>query len=115
MNRLQYIKSGVLCLLAAWPAFCVAAFIPENQRQFTVVTIHVSPRGDDAGDGLQARPFKSLIRAQQAVRSANNGADVTVVLADGVYRLTEPLHSEPLTAGRAVAELCGSNVRMPPR
>ena len=100
MNRLQYIKSGVLCLLAAWPAFCVAAFIPENQRQFTVVTIHVSPRGDDAGDGSQARPFKSLIRAQQAVRSANNGADVTVVLADGVYRLTEPLHFRTADGGQ---------------
>ena len=101
MNCLPSIRIGVLCLLTAWPALCAAAFIPENQRQFTAVTIHVSPRGDDAGDGSQSRPFKSLIRAQQAARSANHGADVTVVLADGIYRLTEPLHFRAADGGQS--------------
>jgi hypothetical protein len=46
------------------------------------------------------RPFKSLKRAQHAVRSANNGADVTVVLDDGIYRLTEPLHFRAADGGQ---------------
>jgi hypothetical protein len=32
-------------LLALWPIYCAAAFIPENQRQLPTVTIHVSPLG----------------------------------------------------------------------
>ncbi len=53
--------------------------------------IYVSPSGDDTADGSAAHPFKTLPRAQKAVRAANAGGDVTVILADGVYPLTAPL------------------------
>ena len=53
--------------------------------------IHVSPTGDDKADGSAAHPFKTLPRAQQAVRAASAAGDVTVVLADGVYPLSAPL------------------------
>jgi hypothetical protein len=88
-------------VVATWPALCAAAFIPENQRQIPTVTIHVSPLGNDAGDGSVERPFQSLTRAQRAVRAANSNADVIVELADGIYRLSEPLQFRAVDGGQA--------------
>src|SRR4051812_1590769 len=88
-------------LLAAWPLHCVAAFIPENQRQLPTITIHVAPSGNDAGDGSEARPFQSLARAQRAVRAANGKADVNVELADGIYRLGEPMQFRAADGGQS--------------
>lgn len=74
------------------PAHGFAAFIPENQQTLTTVTIRVSPAGNDEGDGSSSHPFKTLARAQQAVRRVNARANVVVELAHGVYRLSDPLH-----------------------
>jgi hypothetical protein len=88
-------------VIAALPVICTAAFIPENQRRIPTITIHVSPLGDDAGDGSASRPFKTLTRAQGAARGANADADVVVELADGIYRLDEPLHFRASDGGQA--------------
>ncbi len=55
------------------------------------VSVHVSPAGDDANPGTEARPVRTLARAQALVREKNARNDVTVLLADGTYRLTAPL------------------------
>ena len=55
------------------------------------MVIHVSPRGADDGDGSAEHPFASLPRAQLAVRAHNRDHDVTVRIADGLYRLNAPL------------------------
>lgn len=52
---------------------------------------HVSPAGDDRAAGDARHPFRTLQRAQQAVRGANGSGDVIVFLADGVYALDKPL------------------------
>jgi hypothetical protein len=78
----------------------LAAFIPENQRQIQTVTYHVSLQGDDAGDGSTARPFKSLERAQRAVRSVNGAANVIVELGEGMYRLDAPLQFRAADGGQ---------------
>jgi hypothetical protein len=83
-----------------WSSPAVAAFIPENQRGIATVTFNVSPQGDDAGDGSPTRPFKTLVRAQQAVRSVNAKADTVVVLGDGMYRLTKPLQFSAADGGQ---------------
>ncbi|MEO8018619.1 MAG: right-handed parallel beta-helix repeat-containing protein, partial [Pseudomonadota bacterium] len=85
-------KKIFVCWIATLPVICAAAFIPENQRRIPTVSIHVPPRGDDAGDGSASRPFRTLVRAQRAVGAANSNADVVVELADGIYRLDEPLN-----------------------
>jgi hypothetical protein len=77
-----------------------AAFIPENQRAIETVTIRVSPQGDDGGDGSLSRPFKTLARAQQAVRLINGRAHVVVELAEGIYRLSDPLHFNARDGGQ---------------
>ena len=55
------------------------------------IVLAVSPQGSDEGDGSAAHPFATLARAQAAVRGLNADHDVTVQLADGVYRLRTPL------------------------
>jgi hypothetical protein len=75
---------------------------PSSKRIFTTiripnrpatvpVVIHVDPKGNDAGDGSAEHPFGSLARAQLAVRAYNWDHDVTVRIADGIYRLDAPL------------------------
>ena len=64
--------------------------IPNRPAPVPVV-LHVGPTGSDDGDGSAARPFASLHRAQEAVRRLNRDHDVTVRVADGVYRLSTPL------------------------
>ena len=75
---------------------------PNSEKAFASVEIHerpapvpivfeVAPGGSDRADGLPGRPFATLARAQAAVRSVNKTHSVTVRLADGVYRLTQPL------------------------
>lgn len=55
------------------------------------IVIAVSPRGSDDGDGSAAHPFATLTRAQAAVRRVNDDHAVTVMIADGVYRIDTPL------------------------
>lgn len=56
------------------------------------VNYYVSLTGDDRGDGSEGRPFRSLSRAQQAVREDKRRGHepITVHLRGGVYRLSEP-------------------------
>jgi hypothetical protein len=69
----------------------VAKFTIPKRPAPTPVVIHVAVNGSDAGDGSQSRPFKTLTRAQAAVRRINTVNSVTVHLADGTYRLANPL------------------------
>jgi hypothetical protein len=96
MRRAEVLVASLL----AWPLLAFAAFIPENQQDTPTITFNVSPRGDDAGDGTATRPFKSLTRVQQAVRTVNTKANVIVVLGDGIYRLTEPLQFRAADGGQ---------------
>lgn len=73
--------------------------IPNRPAPVPIV-IHVSPQGSDDGDGSAARPFRSLLRAKAAVRSFNRDHDVTVQIADGMYRLDAPLRFTPEDGGR---------------
>lgn len=52
---------------------------------------YVAPNGNDKADGSVQKPFKSLIRAQEAVRKSNKTGDVSVIIADGTYSLEKPL------------------------
>lgn len=64
------------------------------------IVLSVSPQGSDEGDGSAAHPFATLARAQAAVRGLNADRDVTVQLADGVYRLRTPLRFTAADGGQ---------------
>ncbi|WP_184719866.1 DUF1565 domain-containing protein [Caulobacter sp.] len=66
-----------------------------------VVTLHVSPTGDDKNPGTVERPVRTLTRAQALVRASNAKADVTVEVAAGAYRLDKPLVFTAADGGHA--------------
>ncbi|MBB5716962.1 right-handed parallel beta-helix repeat-containing protein [Sphingomonas aerophila] len=96
--------------LPSQPSFPIVPSRDQTERQHKVVipnrpapvavVLHVSPSGSDQGDGSTERPFASLARAQQAVRRWNADHDVTVRLADGVYRLSAPLRFTAADGGQ---------------
>ena len=55
------------------------------------VTIHVSPRGNDAHPGTAAKPLATLAAAQWRARQSTGREPVTVFLHDGVFYLPETL------------------------
>ncbi len=91
---LALLPGGTGQVLADGPAFAAE------------VVIHVAPTGDDAGDGSRAKPVGSLIGARDVVRrfrAAGKAGPVRVVVADGTYRLAEPLVLMPEDGGSAGA------------
>jgi hypothetical protein len=69
-------------------ALLLAAKLPAEDLQ-----IHVAPQGDDRNDGSEARPLASLAVAQKRVRervAAGHQGASEVVIAEGVWRLSEP-------------------------
>ncbi len=81
-------KSGsVRAVLAGWVALLACVSLSAQ------TTIWVSPSGDDANDGSEAAPFRTLEHAVEQVQASTNA--VTVFLADGTYRLTRPLVFAP--------------------
>lgn len=71
-----------------------------QSRQVAAVTIAVSPSGDDAATGSVDHPFRTLERAQRAVREVNSDHNVVVRLARGVYRIEHPLIFRASDGGR---------------
>ena len=57
------------------------------------IDFHVSPNGNDAAEGTLTAPFKTLERAQRAVRGVNKSMseDINVYLHEGTYQLTSTL------------------------
>jgi Right handed beta helix region len=105
LRRLARRPAAVTALLAA-AALAVAAMagagsVAVSGLQLVAATsIFVSPSGLDSNPGTQAAPT-TLTHAQQLVQSANNSmtGDIDVVLADGAYRLSQPLSFGPGDSG----------------
>lgn len=57
------------------------------------IDYHVSPSGNDAAEGTLTAPFKTLERAQRAVRGVNKSMseDINVYLHEGTYQLASTL------------------------
>ena len=73
------------------------------------IEVYVAPTGDDVADGGRERPVASLIGARDAVRrlrAAGKTGPVRVVVADGIYQMTEPLVLTPEDGGTADAPVC---------
>ncbi len=84
----------------AWFATMQAFSAAAQEKTAPPVVIAVSPTGSDSASGAPGHPFRTLERAQQAVRAVNADHDVTVELADGVYRLAKPLIFTAQDGGR---------------
>lgn len=63
---------------------CISGPIAASETAPPLV-VHVSPSGDDAGSGTTAKPFRTLMRARDAVRERGNPAKSRIVLHKGIY------------------------------
>ncbi|MFW5831444.1 MAG: right-handed parallel beta-helix repeat-containing protein [Prolixibacteraceae bacterium] len=55
-------------------------------------TLFVSPQGNDSWKGTEDRPFKTIQKVQEQIRTMNrNNGDIRVFLRGGDYLLSEPL------------------------
>lgn len=88
--------AGMMIVLVSCSSSLKAALKPAKDA----VIIAVSPEGNDLAAGTRDHPFQTLRRAQQAVREINADHNVTVELADGVYRLKAPLIFTARDGGR---------------
>ncbi|AIQ43746.1 Ig-like domain-containing protein [Paenibacillus sp. FSL R7-0312] len=63
--------------------------------------LYVAPGGDDSNNGTEAAPFRTVARAQEAVRLLNEDmdSDIIVNLREGTYTLSEPLEFTPEDSG----------------
>ena len=61
----------------------------------------VSPNGNDAGPGTEDNPFRTLVRARDAVRGVNDEMrkDIVVNLKGGTYSLSQPLRLTAADSG----------------
>jgi hypothetical protein len=82
-------------------AFATQSMMPAAPKAAkNAIVIAVAPSGDDRSAGTVESPFRTLERAQQAVRAANGDHDVVVQLGDGIYRLTQTLRFASQDGGR---------------
>ena len=64
---------------------------------------YVSPSGDDSHPGTREKPFSTIKKATEAVRSvlhSEQHSDLTVYLDGGVYQVDEPIIFKPEDSGR---------------
>jgi fibronectin type III domain protein len=64
--------------------------------------VYVSPGGNDGNDGSPGHPVRTLAHARDLARARPLSAagGITIYLADGTYRLAEPLVLSPADSGR---------------
>lgn len=91
------VSAIVACLI--WNAGH-AGFIPQNTSSIATVTFYLSPEGNDGAAGDEQHPFKSIERAQRAVRTSNSLKNVVVELEAGTYRLAKPLRFTAADGGQ---------------
>ncbi len=92
MLKLTVSTAAIMTLICLQPA-------AAKPRAATAV-IYVSPDGNDSASGKAGAPFKTLQRAQEAVRSVNGRKSVKVLLSDGTYSLTDTLRFTAADGGQ---------------
>jgi hypothetical protein len=82
-------------------ASLVLLVMPAAALTDVQTTFYVSPSGSDTNSGTEARPFATIEKARQAVRSVNRQmtGDVVVVLRGGNYRIDRAIAFEPEDSG----------------
>lgn len=73
----------------------------NNSNSNIVLSFYVSPEGNDSDPGTKEKPFKTIAKAQEALRNTKTEkeGDKEVHLLSGTYLLTEPLRFTPEDGG----------------
>jgi Protein of unknown function (DUF1565). len=65
-------------------------------------TFYVAPTGSDSNPGTEAAPFKTITKAQKAVREINGTmtGDIVVYLREGTYQLNSTVNFDERDGGK---------------
>ena len=98
--RLTVTLAGVLCLAT------VVAFAAQ-QDAAPPRTCYVAPGGDDSHPGTKARPFATIERAREHVRTLRKGAagPIHVILRGGYHFLERPIEFAAADSGTPTAPI----------
>ena len=83
----------------AFATFCLVGGLGFAQEQ---ATFYVAPTGNDANPGTEAAPFKTITKAQKAVREINGTmtGDIVVYLREGTYQLNSTVNFDERDSGK---------------
>ena len=83
----------------AFATFCLVGSFGFAQEQ---ATFYVAPTGSDANPGTDAAPFKTITKAQKAVREINGTmtGDIVVYLREGTYQLNSTVNFDERDGGK---------------
>jgi hypothetical protein len=97
MNQRSISIAGLI-LFAGMSWFTMPSIAQTAEVQST---FHVAPNGNDANPGTESKPFATIEKARQTVRSLNKKmtGDIVVLIHDGTYFLEQPLVFESLDSG----------------
>lgn len=82
--------------------FGLMALMGCATASFAATEFYVSPNGNDAAEGTKAAPFKTIEKAQKAVRAINGSMtdDITVYLREGTYALSNTVQFTEADGGK---------------
>ncbi len=83
----------------AFATFCLVGSLGFAQDQ---ATFYVAPTGSDSNPGTEAAPFKTITKAQKAVRAINGTmtGDIEVILREGTYALPATVNFTEADGGK---------------
>ncbi|MFW6101397.1 MAG: right-handed parallel beta-helix repeat-containing protein [Bacteroidota bacterium] len=93
-------KLSISATLKSLVVFLVFGFLLATSVE--AKDFYVSPLGNDANPGTEEQPFKTIERAQKAVRKVladGPESDITVWIREGTYRISRPLRFGPGHSG----------------
>jgi hypothetical protein len=85
--------------LSVLPVLSQGLFLPAHAAGSTYY--YVSPSGSDGREGSLSRPFKTIQKARDVIRTVNKNmtGDIIVILKAGTYTLNQPLALSPEDSG----------------
>ncbi|HEX5483368.1 MAG TPA: hypothetical protein VFZ08_12155, partial [Terriglobia bacterium] len=106
MSRREFVKVGAgMAAFGATDPATRAGSVSElsllSPRASSDLEFYVATAGDDQNPGTESKPFRTLERAQKAVRAATTQArkPVRVLVREGAYYLNKPLTLGPEDSG----------------
>ena len=103
----QPASGGLTTIVACCSLLLGSLGLTQSARAAAQRTFYLSPTGNDGVPGSEAKPFKTLDRARDAVRAVNQrmAGDIVVVLRGGTYAVARTLvldHRDSGTNGHSV-------------
>lgn len=108
MKKVLSMMLSALTLFGGFPLTATALPSDADMVERSVAyTLYVSVDGSDtAGDGSESRPFATIEKAKETVRTLDKtGGDIVVKIGGGLYQLEEPLVFDERDAGHAACTI----------